>query len=183
MMLEAKKLRENTWLIKIDAVPGYYKWWAHKAELDTILSALNVNFADICDALETKDDMFCIYVGIAVKESVRERLNWHVNDKHTESQVRNGTLSTLRQSIASIVAQNQRDKTATNAFIDKLSVEWFYSVHPIKSLQASDELHKIERTLLAEHLYVLKIQEKAQPLAAPVKRKLKRLRKASKPQA
>ena len=122
-MIEAEKLRNKAVLNNVSVRPGYYKWWAKKAELDVILSALNAETPEITAALEEKEGLYCIYVGIAVKESLRKRLDWHVNDKHTASKVKNGTLSTLRQSIASIVAHNQYDKKATDAFIDKLYVE------------------------------------------------------------
>ena len=179
-MIKAEELRDKENLKNIAEKPGYYKWWAERRELDVILRELQVGFSDISSALEGKDGLFCIYVGIAAKESVRARLNWHVNDRHTESQVRNGTLSTLRQSIASIVAHNQYDKSATDAFIDKLYVEWFYSENAIKSETAKSELHDIEQTLLAEHFRILNIQENRHPLSEKTKTALKSLRKQSK---
>ena len=179
-MIKASSLRDKEHLKSISALPGYYKWWAAQSELDVILKALNINFSDINNALEIKDGLFCIYVGIAVKESVRARLDWHVNDKHTASQVLNGTLSTLRQSISSIVAGNQSDKEATNNFIDKLYVEYFYCNEPIKSEAAKISLHETEKKLLAEYLRVLNIQENHHPLSMPIKTALKELRKQSK---
>lgn len=179
-MIKAEDLRNKENLKNIAEKPGYYKWWAERRELDVILRELQVGFSDISSALEEKDGLFCIYVGIAAEESVRARLNWHVNDSHTESRVRNGTLSTLRQSIASIVAHNQYDKSATDAFIDRLYVEWFYSENAIKSEAAKTELHDIEQTLLAEHFRILNIQENKHPLSEKTKTALKSLRKQSK---
>ena len=179
-MIKAISLRDKTELNKISSLPGYYKWWASKSELDVILDALNVHFCEIKNALEIKDGLYCIYVGIAVKESVRDRLNWHVNDKHTASQVINGTLSTLRQSISSIVVMNQYNKGATDSFIDKLYVEWFYSNNLIKTEAAKNELHEIEKHLLDEYLRVLNIQDNHHPLSSSIKLKLKLLRKKSK---
>ena len=178
-MIRASTLRDKAELIKISNQPGYYKWWAAQSELDVILRALNIKFGDIENALEIKDGLYCIYVGIAVKESVRARLDWHVNDKHTASQVLNGTLSTLRQSISSIVASNQFDKEATNNFIDKLYVEYFYCNEPIKSEAAKIKLHETEKNLLAEYLRILNIQENHHPLSMPIKTALKELRKQS----
>ena len=77
-------------------------------------------------------------------ESIRDRLNWHINDTHTETRVKYGTLSTLRQSIASIIAHNQYDKKATDDFIDKLEVEYFFNEQPIKSANAKNELTCID---------------------------------------
>ena len=179
-MINANVLRDRSILKMIDENPGYYKWWCKKEELDTILKELDVSFDSIKSYLEIENDLFCIYVGIAVKESVRSRLNWHVNDKHGRSQVIHGTLSTLRQSISSIAAHNQFDKQATDLFIDKLYVEWFYSQNAIGSDSAKTELESIEKQMMSEYLRPLNIQNNNHPLAEQLKRKLKQLRKSSK---
>ena len=179
-MIKAPSLRNPEELKKISSKPGYYKWWVPKTELDFILKALDVSFSEIEKALETKDNLFCVYVGIAAKESVRARLNWHINDPHTSSRVKNGTLSTLRQTISSIVAHNQYDKAATDLFIDSMFVEWFYIDAPIKSEAAKTELHKIELKLMSEYLRILNIQDNHHPLSKPIKKELKVLRKESK---
>lgn len=179
-MIKATSLRNQEELKKIASKPGYYKWWVSKSELDLILKALDVTFADIENALEKTEDLYCVYVGIAAKESVRSRLNWHINDTHSVSRVENGTLSTLRQSIASIVAHNQYDKAATDSFIDKMFVEYFCTDFPIKSEAARIELHLIETKLMSEYLRLLNIQDNHYPLSEPIKMKLKLLRKQSK---
>ena len=180
MIVKAIELRNKENLQKIKKAPGYYKCWANRAELDVILNELNVKFNDIKSSIETQSDKFCIYVGIAVKESIRDRLNWHINDKHTENRVKHGTLSTLRQSIASIIAHNQYDKKATDDFIDKLEVEYFFNEHPIKSANAKNELTGIEKALLQEYLRILNIRDNNHPCAKEIKKELKRLRKISK---
>ena len=179
-MIKAITLRNKEQLRNISSLPGYYKWWVSKTELDVILKALNVSFSEIEKALELKDELFCVYVGIAAKESVRKRLNWHINDRHTESRVINGTLSTLRQSIASIVSRNQFDKTTTDLFIDKMYVEWFYISTPIKSEATKRELHLIETNLMSEYLRILNIQGNHHPLSILTIPPLKQLRKESK---
>jgi hypothetical protein len=179
-MIRASEFRKKEALLTVDDKPGYYKWWAKRPELDILLNGLDVSFGEVEQALEQKEGMFCIYVGIAVKESVRDRLNWHVNDPHTATQVKYGTLSTFRQSLSSIIAHDQYDKASTDAFIDKLYAEWFYSGHPVKSEEAKVELHDIERNMLSEHLRLLNIQENKHPLAKPIRQKLSALRTASK---
>ena len=179
-MIKASFLRDKDELKSISSLPGYYKWWAAKSELDVILDNLHIQFSDIEAALESKDNLFCIYVGIAAKESVRKRLDWHVNDKHTTSRVINGTLSTFRQSISSIVASSQFDKAATDLFIDKLYVEWFYSKEQMKSEAVKKELHDIEIKQMAEYLRILNIQDNHHPLSKQIKTELKRLRKKGK---
>lgn len=179
-MIKASMLRHIDELNKISSKPGYYKWWVSKAELDIILKVLEISFSEVEKALETKSGLFCVYVGIAARESVRARLNWHINDSHTVSRVKNGTLSTLRQSISSIVSHNQFDKTSTDLFIDKMFVEYFYVDSAIKSDMTNTELHTIETKLMAEYLRILNIQENHYPFSDSIKSKLKELRKESK---
>ena len=153
MIVKAIELRDKENLQKIKKAPGYYKWWANRAELNVILNELNVKFDDIKSSIETQSDKFCIYIGIAV--------------------------STLRQSIASIVAHNQYDKKTTDDFIDKLEVEYFFNEQPIKSANAKNELTGIEKTLLQEYLRILNIRDNNHPYAKEIKKELKRLRKIS----
>ena len=180
-IIEANKLRNKCDLLNIpNDRPGYYKWWAYESELHIILSALDVNESDVLPYIEQKNGLYSIYVGIAAKESIRKRLDWHVNDKHTSNRVENGTLSTMRQSISSVVAHNQYDKKSTDEYIDKLKVEWFTVDAMIKSHEAKEGLSKIELTLMSEHLYVLNIKDNSFPQAALIKKKLSALRKESK---
>lgn len=178
-MIKASMLRHIDELNKISSKPGYYKWWVSKAELDIILKVLEISFSEVEKVLETKSGLFCVYVGIA-GESVRARLNWHINDSHTVSRVKNGTLSTLRQSISSIVSHNQYDKISTDLFIDKMFVEYFYVDSPIKSDITKIALHEIETKLMAEYLRILNIQNNHYPFCDSIKSKLKQLRKESK---
>lgn len=178
-MIKASLLRDKNELNKIEERPGYYTWWASGKELDFILQKLNLSYSDLEFVLEWKDYAYCIYVGIAEKGSLRSRLNWHINDAHTPSRVENGTLSTLRQTIASIVAGDQYDKNATDEFIDKLFVEWVYSDNPIKSQAAKTELHEIEQKLMKRYLRILNIQGNHHPYSVLTKDKLKTLRKQS----
>ncbi len=179
-MIKTSSLRHIEELKKISSKPGYYKWWVSKVELDILLKVLDISFSKIESSLESKNDLYCVYVGIAAKESVRSRLNWHINDTHTASRVKNGTLSTLRQSISSIISHNQYDKISTDLFIDKMFVEYFYIDSPIKSDNAKTELHAIETKLMAEYLRILNIQNNHYPLSYSIKSKLKELRKESK---
>ena len=90
-------------------------------------------------------DYYYIYVGIAVKESIRDRLNWHINQHHTISSVKSGILSTLRQTISSLVAGNQFDEKTTNSLIDLLFVEYFPINLEIKSDKAKEKIENIEK--------------------------------------
>lgn len=179
-MISAKQLREK---IDIENKPGYYKWWAQKEEFDILLEKLDINIDDIKNSLEIKANLYCIYVGIAVNESVGDRLNWHINDKHSFSKIKFKTLSTLRQTISSIISNNQADEKGTNEFIDKLKVEYFLFDYPIKSDEAEYKLNTIEKDLLQKNLYILNIRDNNHILSEPIKKKLKKLRKDSRAKA
>lgn len=116
---------------------------------------------------------------MATKESIRNRLDWHVN-KHSDPQVRSGFLSTLRQSISSIVTSNQYDVESTNNFINKLKIEYFESPYEIKSEEAQKVLHEKEIEHMNRYLDILNIQDNHNVHAINIKRNLKRLRKESK---
>ncbi len=180
-VVDAKTLRTPSELKKIgDQKPGYYKWWAKKGELETILKALNVKLKDIVNAIEKNGDLYCIYVGIAAKESIRDRLNWHINQGHSWSAVKSGTLSTLRQSISSVVAKNQRAEDETNSFIDKLKVEYYLKKDgEIKTKNTEKELLNIEKSLMEKNLYVLNIKDNEHQIAKKTKEPLSNLRKYS----
>lgn len=179
----AKVLRDKNALKEIPSNhPGYYKWWATEDDVIAILDKLGVSHTEAVDNMEKKEILgevrYCIYIGIAVSESVRSRLDWHINQQNTERNVKNGFLSTLRKTLSALFGKNMLDNEATNNFIDRLAVEYFLSENEIKSPEARDELHRTERAHLEKNLYVLNIQENKHPLA-PLK-KLKAIRKNAK---
>lgn len=181
-MINIKQLRTKGALQQVPNKPGYYKWWANQDDFKTIIDKLDVQYGTIEPYLDKSADdaLICIYIGIAAKESLRKRLDWHINDPHTESRVKNGTLSTLRQSISSVIKGNQFDKDATNDFMNRLYIEWFEIDAPIKSEKAKMELHTVECTAMKNYLYVLNIQDNKHKAAKPIKTQLKLIRKKSK---
>lgn len=177
----AKDYRQKENLETIsNAKPGFYKWYANFEDFNYLVNKLGSSFNDVSSFVEKKDDMYCIYIGIAVKESIRARINWHINQHHTKSAVKHGFLSTFRKSISSIVCKDQYNEDCTNQFIDKLKVECFESENTIKSQEAKTELHSIEKEALKKNLYILNIQENYHPAANEIKKQLKHLRKISK---
>jgi len=179
-LIQTNKLRDKSNLKNmIENKPGYYKWWAEEKEVMLLLKHLDLE-TNIIDNLEKYNNKFCIYIGVAIKESVRDRLNWHINQINSPSAVRNGTLSTLRQTISSILYQDMNLTKETNEFIDKLYVQPFYIDKPIKSQEAKEIIHNIEIDFLAhrDNLYLLNIQDNKHKLSP--RRKISALRKRSK---
>lgn len=160
--------------------PGYYKWWAKEEDVIALFKGLDLDFLKYKDCLEKIDSWYCIYVGVAIKESIRDRINWHINDKHNESAVRSGYLSTFRKSISSVIAKNQYDKDATNNFIDKLQVEYFKINLSIKSDNAKEKSRTIEKEMLEKYLRLLNIKDNHHKEANDIKKKLRNLRKEAK---
>lgn len=180
--IQASLLRIKENLKRISDKPGYYKWWAKKEDVEILLEKLDVDitFEDIESDIEKKEDMdlYCIYIGIAEKESIRNRLNWHVNQGHKQSAIKSGYLSTLRQSLSSLLSQNQKDEEATNQFIDNLYIEYFEVAGEDKK-----ELREIEKKEMGKHLYILNIHGNRHSKVGEIKKKLKELRKAGKQKA
>jgi len=174
-MILAKKLRTPAVMQKVPDCPGYYKWWAKKEELDTVLGALGIKFSNVSASLEKKGDYFCLYVGIA-GQSLRQRVDWHLNDPHTVQRVHCKVLSTLRQTVSSLIAKNQYFKKATDDFLDKLCFEWFPLDSKIPTDDTKGRLHGIERNVMTEHFYPLNIQDNSHPLAKDVTKTLSDLR-------
>lgn len=180
-MIQAKELRDKDSLDKISNDKlGYYKWWAKKKELNELLKGLGTSFKFVAKDIEKNDSLYCIYVGTAIRESLQKRLDWHVNDKHTDRAVRNGIVLTLRQSIASIICHNQYDKNGTNSFIDKLYVEWFPVNYIIKSEDAKSKISIKEKKLINQYLRILNIKDNNHTNGQGIKKQLKKLRKESK---
>lgn len=180
-IIDAKLLRDKVNLCGIpNDKPGYYKWWAKEEDVIVLFKKLDFEFLKYKDYLEKIDNWYCIYVGVAIKESIRARINWHINDKHNESAVRSGYLSTFRKSISSVIAKNQYDKETTNDFIDKLKVEYFEVDLTIKSNEATTEIEKREKELINKYLRLLNIKGNHHKKASDIKKKLISLRKEAK---
>lgn len=181
--IQARTLRSKNELNKIDKTkPGYYKWWAAEEQLNILLNKLELTIANI-GPIEEKQNVngrfYCIYIGIAVKESVRSRLDWHINQTHTRAQVENGTLSTFRQTVSCLVGKDMLDKKATDTFIDELFVEYFLLDCAVKSQEAYAMARKEECLALnSQYLYLLNIQENKHKNAQ--NKKLRDLRKRAK---
>lgn len=171
--------KENLTSVPADK-PGYYKWWAKREDLEVLLKALNVDFDNVSDVIETDGEWYCIYVGVAIKESIRDRLKWHIMQENTESAVKSSALSTFRASISSLVAGDQRDTAATNEFIDRLMVEYYPVDLPIKSDEAQKEIEEKEKKMMESNLRILNIKQNYYEGVKEIVRKLKKKRKESK---
>ncbi|GHV87356.1 hypothetical protein AGMMS50255_6520 [Spirochaetia bacterium] len=165
-IIEAKYLRDKEKLIRIsDKQPGWYRWWAKEDEVKTLLDSkylskgyFNNLFPYLTEGTRDLKNHYYLYTGIAVKESIRARLNWHTNQEHTLSVVKSGFLSTFRQSISSLVSGDQMNENDANLFIDTLMVEYYSDINQIKSKEAEIFLHKNEENEMRLNILALNIQ-------------------------
>lgn len=170
--------------------PGWYRWWA---PMDVVAQLLNSPYisqpymASLSPYLwgrkrkESEEYYYCVYIGVSIKESIRARLNWHVNQPHTESAVRSGTLSTLRQTLSALVSGNQYDEAETNSVIDQLVIEYHAVDFPLKSELAKNEISRIELHELEQHIIPLNIMGNRQAVLQSFLVDLKNARKTSNP--
>lgn len=180
--ISAKSLRDPAQLAQVpDDRPGWYRWWAPEPVLRKLLGSHYQELAPLLTRGQGgTSGLFCIYVGVAIRGSIRARLKWHINQKHTFSAVKHGALSTLRQSIASLVGSSQGDEAATNQLIDLLTVEYYPVDWPIKSDQVKTTIETTERAEMQNHVLPLNIRGNRNPAVASYKKYLKAARKNAK---
>lgn len=186
----ACNLRLREALRQVPDKPGWYRWWAPESVAAQLLNSPYIS-ASYTESLSphlwrrkrrTAEDYYiCLYVGVAIKESVRDRLNWHINQRHTENAIKSGMLSTLRRTLSSLVAGDQYDEAATNAMIDQMVVEYYAMDYPIKSELAKSEILKIEDGEMEQHVLPLNIMGNRHAILESFLADLKKARKASNP--
>ena len=158
---------------------GYYKWWATGDFFYKILEKLNLiddkNLnGSIKNAIEKKENLFCIYLGIAPVRSLRERIDSHINQNNSKYNVRH---STLRKSLTSLFVANKSDCIGTNELINELWVEFFPSELPFGDPYTKMELENLETELLKNNFYILNLDKNKHPLTEYTVKKIKILRK------
>ena len=165
--MDATELRMK--LNTLDMKHCYIKWWAERTEFDLILEKLDVNYDEIDESLDIKDDLYCIWVGSTTNRTVANYLNEFINAKHTQAAIKS-RISTFRRSISSIVSCNFADEEGTNNFIDKLKVE----IIPVEDNNIN--LEKTVTSWLKDKLYILNIRYNNHELAKDIIENLNKLR-------
>jgi len=185
MIMQAKILRCKEFLKSaVYDCSGWYRWWVKETEVRLLLdsSYLSKKYYDTLAAFLHKgegvlNDYIYIYSGIS--GSIQGRLNWHINQKHSDANIGNGYLSTLRQSISSLISGNQKDETATNDFLDKLMVEYF-SVDENDKNKAKVFLKKNEKQQMSDYVIPLNMSGNKRPELKEFLKDLEKCRKNAK---
>lgn len=96
--------------------PGIYKWWATEKQFNEFKDYYNIKESGNYEIYPKKIDgetLYCIYVGKASGQTLKDRLKLYVNK--TEG------VSTIRKVLAKIKKTNQKDQGISN-YIDDLYV-------------------------------------------------------------
>ncbi len=116
---------------------------------------------------------YVLYLGIGI--DCQQRFKWHIAQHHTPSNVKQGTLSTLRRTLSAILGIDMtKSEKAVNDLMDTCYIEW--DLYPGKTKK---DLEAIETSFLNKECYPLNIQKNYKVSKAWL-RELKRLRKLHK---
>lgn len=169
---------------------GIYCWWFKDNCVDALLKRISkdIDWKRLAD-VSLQHKVFgnvkytALYVGIAAgkKKGILERFKWHIEQKHTVSNVTKGYLSTLRRTLSALLnfrllknstEINLNSQEKLNTFIDENCVlEWNY--YPRKSKK---DLETIEDGIINSGYYPLNIQGNKQ-VAKELRKNLSDMRK------
>lgn len=168
---------------------GIYCWWFRDDCLKNLLNEIS-DLVDL-NRLYTENEQHkvlngskytALYVGIAAgKDGIFGRFKWHINQRHTVSNVQKGYISTLRRTISALLnfkllkngtEVNLQSQENLNSFMDENCVlEWNY--YPKKTKK---ELEHIEDEIINSGYFPLNIQDNKQ-ISKELREKLSEIRK------
>jgi hypothetical protein len=111
---------------------GIYFWWVN-SEAAAVIDNLSPNTQmGMCQKRDIKGEEYSlVYVGLAKNLSSRVK-DWHIKQKHSDSAVRSGFISTLRQTIAALLGKNLYAQEAINDFQNKYMLVGFIETEDYK---------------------------------------------------
>ena len=161
-------LRRDSWL-DVPSQSGVYWWFFPETCLDTFRVSEFCN-VEALNLRRCSSGKVCLYVGIA--KNLRDRVEWHADQRLTQSSLRSGFLSTFRKTL---LALNEIDYDTgfeeINGFMDRLDVSW--QVTEERSTAKAIE----DAEVCGEWDYPLNIQGNRSPKLQPFLQFLKRIRK------
>ena len=171
--IRVKELKEQDPNLKsIPKEAGVYRWWFPKELAEILLSSLKGIDLKLINKEEINDkEYWCLYFGIA--KNLRQRIHWHACQKHTASAVKHGVISTLRQSISSLLKLDQTTSTdKVSEILEQCYWDWV-------STDTKNTAKDIEKRELSDGYFPLNIQEN-KSVPSSVLTQLKELRKRHK---
>lgn len=170
--IHINQLRQQILQSRPTTVPkksGFYRWWFPADIAKSMLSSIPlVDINKIVKRNIGGKEYWLLYFGIS--SNLFNRIKWHVCQKHKPSAVRSGTLSTLRQTISSLLGIDETlSESDVNNVLDQCYWEWHEESQP----------EEIEEKELSTGYYPLNIQ-KNKVVPKDILKKLKQLRKTYK---
>lgn len=169
---------------------GIYCWWFKDDCVESLFKKVSKDIEWNRLAKETQQHKkignvkyTALYIGIAAdkKKGILARFKWHIEQKHTVSNVSKGFLSTLRRTLSALngfkllkssTEVDSKSQEKLNTFIDKNCVlEWNY--YP---KQSKKDLAAIEDEIINSGYYPLNIQGNKQT-SKELRKKLGDMRK------
>lgn len=142
------EMRKN---LNVDDRHGVYRLWVPQELIDEKLKDLN------CDKTLSKPIEGKVYrsLYVGMSKNLYDRLDWHINDKHTKEAVKSGFISTLRHTIGAFLGDANKPLTKleddVNKFLDQCYFEWEYTT-------SEGMATYIESELMANNYYPFNIQ-------------------------
>ena len=186
MMFELPQLRDNNQYSQFDGKRGYIKWWARKTELNLILDELDVDYEDIEEFLEIRDDLYCIYIGQPKTQDISLYLKQQIIQKPPNMEdvlYYKLSISSLKKSIYSIFLNNPDLWSKIDEFLDKLFIEVIV-IDYLSDVQDIDkEINRIVEELFRKHFYIFNMTSEYHPEMDDVVKKLSDIRDDAKENA
>ena len=112
---------------------GIYFWWVN-SEAAAVIDGLSPNAqVGMCQKRDINGEEYSlVYVGLAKNLNQRVK-DWHINQKHSDSAVRSGFISTLRHTIAAVLGQNLYAQEAINDFQNNYMLVGFIETEDYKN--------------------------------------------------
>ena len=114
--------------IKFEKKPGIYRWWFSKEGAYQLLSPISnlIEWDDIKETEIAGEEYLALYFGMT--KDINDRFKWHISQKHSNSAIKAGTISTLRRTLSALLnCPLSKSQETINDFIDNnCYLEWKY---------------------------------------------------------
>ena len=137
--ISVKEIKENRGCLGKNI--GVYKWWCQKDRLVSILAKLGKSFSEVENFLETKNDLYCFYVG---QTKNKKGFNQRIKGQH----LRSTKNSTLRRSLFALLGNEK----AINDFLDNCYVT-------VEKLSVAVEIDEKEKEQINAALRLLNLDD------------------------
>ena len=114
----------------VDKTPGLYRWWFKKEVAHGLIKNMSQWLTENDKFYMQNfdgEEYIALYFGIST--NLRDRIRWHISDKHRPSSVSTRFLSTLRQTLSALLEKPMTEsEDIINKFLDDNCIlEWSYT--------------------------------------------------------